>query len=77
MSRISSRMRWIIGIVLVILYAVSDNWPYPIGLYVGLASIVAFVVLSLCALSLKLMEMKTKKKMEPITRAADLDGGMC
>lgn len=44
MSRISSRMRWIIGIVLVILYAVSDNWPYPIGLYVGLASIVAFVV---------------------------------
>lgn len=43
MEKLSKRDRWIIGIILLIIYAGSAKWPYPLSFYGGIFLAIVFI----------------------------------
>lgn len=42
MSKLSKRDRWIIGILILVIYAASAEWPYPLSYYGGIVLAIVF-----------------------------------
>ena len=42
MSKLSKRERWIIGILILVIYAASAEWPYPLSYYGGIVLAIVF-----------------------------------